>query len=122
MTFVTFSIKYCKPLELQLFNEERPCCSKKQVVIGKYADSCTITGTAPAPVESIKKQMAMMVRHSYTSIKTFFKDAMPVFFTRIVTFSQYLSSEFYSRKYEKLPHIVIRACLNTTEKKTGFKV
>jgi len=32
------------------------------------------------------------------------------------TFEQYLSSETYSRKYEKLPNIVIFACKNITEK------
>jgi len=33
-----------------------------------------------------------------------------------LTFKQYLSSETYSRKYEKLPNIVILACKNITEK------
>jgi len=33
-----------------------------------------------------------------------------------LTFEQYLSSETYSRKYEKLPNIVILACKNNTEK------
>ena len=33
-----------------------------------------------------------------------------------ITFEQYLSSETYSRKYEKLPNIVILACKNITEK------
>ena len=33
-----------------------------------------------------------------------------------LTFEQYLSSETYSRKYEKLPNIVILACQNITEK------
>jgi len=33
-----------------------------------------------------------------------------------LTFEQYLSSETYSRKYEKLPNIVILACKNITEK------
>jgi len=33
-----------------------------------------------------------------------------------LTFKQYLSSETYSRKYEKLPNIVILACINITEK------
>jgi len=32
------------------------------------------------------------------------------------TFSPYLSSETYSRKYEKLPNIVIYACENITKK------
>jgi len=32
------------------------------------------------------------------------------------TFEQYLSSETYSHKYEKLPNIVVRACKNITEK------
>jgi len=33
-----------------------------------------------------------------------------------LTFKPYLSSETYSRKYEKLPNIVIHACKNNTEK------
>ena len=33
-----------------------------------------------------------------------------------LTFEQYLSSETYSRKYEKLPNIVILTCQNITEK------
>ena len=33
-----------------------------------------------------------------------------------LTFQPYLSSETYSRKYEKLPYIVIHACKNITEK------
>ena len=33
-----------------------------------------------------------------------------------LTFEQYLSSETYSSKYEKLPNIVILACTNITEK------
>ena len=33
-----------------------------------------------------------------------------------LTFEQYLSSETYSSKYEKLPNIVILACKNITEK------
>jgi len=33
-----------------------------------------------------------------------------------LTFQPYLSSETYSRKYEKLPNIVIHACKNMTEK------
>ena len=33
-----------------------------------------------------------------------------------LTFEQYLSSETYSSKYEKLPNIVIIACKNMTEK------
>jgi len=32
-----------------------------------------------------------------------------------LTFEQYLSSETYSRKYEKLPNIVFLACKNITE-------
>jgi len=32
-----------------------------------------------------------------------------------LTFKPYLSSETYSRKYEKLPNIVIHACKNNTE-------
>jgi len=32
-----------------------------------------------------------------------------------LTFETYLSSETYSRKYEKLPNIIIRACKNNTE-------
>jgi len=33
-----------------------------------------------------------------------------------LTFEQYLSSETYSHKYEKLPNIIILACTNITEK------
>ena len=33
-----------------------------------------------------------------------------------LTFNPYLSSETYSRKYEKLPNTVIHACKNITEK------
>jgi len=33
-----------------------------------------------------------------------------------LTFEQYLSSKTYSRKYERLPNIVILACKNITEK------
>jgi len=33
-----------------------------------------------------------------------------------LTFEQYLNSETYSRKYEKLPNIVILACKNITKK------
>ena len=33
-----------------------------------------------------------------------------------LTFKPYLSSETYSRKYEKPPNIVIHACKNMTEK------
>ena len=33
-----------------------------------------------------------------------------------LTFEQYLSSETFSCKYEKLPNIVILACKNITEK------
>jgi len=33
-----------------------------------------------------------------------------------LTFEQYLRSETYSRKYEKLPNIVILACKNITDK------
>jgi len=33
-----------------------------------------------------------------------------------LTFEQCLSSDTYSRKYEKLPNIVILACKNITEK------
>jgi len=33
-----------------------------------------------------------------------------------LTFELYLSSETFSRKYEKLPNIVILACKNITEK------
>jgi len=32
-----------------------------------------------------------------------------------LTFKPYLSSETYSRKYEKLPNIVIHACKNTVK-------
>ena len=38
-----------------------------------------------------------------------------------LTFEQYLSSETYSRKYEKLPDIVILACKNMTEKNAFVK-
>ena len=48
------------------------------------------------------------------------KDAMPVSFRSILFTSHillpYLSIETYSRKYEKLPNIVIHACKNNTEK------
>jgi len=43
------------------------------------------------------------------------KDARSVSY-RSDLFEQYLSSETYSRKYEKLPNIVIIACKNNTEK------
>ena len=33
-----------------------------------------------------------------------------------LTFEQYLGSKTYSRKYEKLPNIVVHACKNITEK------
>jgi len=33
----------------------------------------------------------------------------------VPTFKPYLSSETYSRKYEKLPNIVIHACKNMTK-------
>jgi len=33
-----------------------------------------------------------------------------------LTFEHYLSSETYSRKYEKLPNVVILACKSITEK------
>jgi len=33
-----------------------------------------------------------------------------------LTFEQYLGTETYSRKYEKLPNIVILTCKNITEK------
>jgi len=39
-----------------------------------------------------------------------------------LTFQPYLSSETYSRKYEKLPNIVIHACKNITEKMNLLKV
>ena len=39
-----------------------------------------------------------------------------------LTFEQYLSSETYSRKYEKLPNIVILACKNITEKMHLLKI
>ena len=38
-----------------------------------------------------------------------------------LTFYPYLSSETYSRKYEKLPNIVIHACKNNTEKMYSLK-
>jgi len=50
-----------------------------------------------------------------------FKDAMPVFF-RSILFTSYILTIFKqqnllpSRKYEKLPSIVIHACKNITEK------
>jgi len=37
-------------------------------------------------------------------------------FSLHLTFQPYLSSETYSRKYEKLPNIVMHACKNNTEK------
>jgi len=39
-----------------------------------------------------------------------------------LTFWPHLSSETYSRKYEKLPHIVIYACNNITEKMNLLKM
>ena len=39
-----------------------------------------------------------------------------------LTFKPYLSSETYSRKYEKLPNIVIHACKNMTEKMNLLKM
>ena len=39
-----------------------------------------------------------------------------------LTFLPYLSSETYSRKYEKLPKIVIHACKNMTEKMNLLKM
>jgi len=39
-----------------------------------------------------------------------------------VTFKPYLSSETYSRKYAKLPNIVIHACKNLTEKMKLLKM
>jgi len=39
-----------------------------------------------------------------------------------LTFLPYFSSETYSRKYEKLPNIVIHACKNITEKITSLKM
>jgi len=39
-----------------------------------------------------------------------------------LTFEQYLSSKTYSRKYEKLPNIVILACKNITEKMHWLKM
>ena len=39
-----------------------------------------------------------------------------------LTFLPYLSSETYSRTYEKLPNIVIYACKNMTEKMNLLKM
>jgi len=39
-----------------------------------------------------------------------------------LTFYPYLSSETYSRKYKKLPNIVIHACKNITEKNNLLKM
>jgi len=39
-----------------------------------------------------------------------------------LTFKSYLSSETYSRKYKKLPNIVIHACKNITEKMNLLKM
>jgi len=39
-----------------------------------------------------------------------------------LTFKPYLSSETYSRKYEKLPNIVIHSCKNETEKMYFLKM
>ena len=39
-----------------------------------------------------------------------------------LTFEQYLSSETYSRNYEKLQNIVFLACKNITEKKHLLKM
>ena len=39
-----------------------------------------------------------------------------------LTFKQFFSSETYSRKYEKLPNIVIHACKNNTEKCICWKM
>jgi len=39
-----------------------------------------------------------------------------------LTFNPYWSSETYSRKYEKLPNIVIHACKNRTEKMNLLKM
>ena len=39
-----------------------------------------------------------------------------------LTFKQYLSSETYSSKYEKLPNIVILACKNITRKMNLLKI
>jgi len=39
-----------------------------------------------------------------------------------LTFEQYLSNETYSRKYKKLPNIVILACKNITEKMHLLKI
>jgi len=38
-----------------------------------------------------------------------------------LTFKPYRSSETYSRKYEKLPNIVINACTNIKEKNDFFE-
>jgi len=39
-----------------------------------------------------------------------------------ITFSQYFSSETYSRKYDKVPNILINACKNITEKMNLLKM
>jgi len=47
-----------------------------------------------------------------------FKDAMPVPFGQNclhLIFKPYLSSENYSRKYDKMPNVVIHTCSNITE-------
>jgi len=40
----------------------------------------------------------------------------------VLSFSSYLSSETYCRKYENLPNIVIHACKNMTEKMNLLKM
>jgi len=54
-----------------------------------------------------------------------FKDAMSVSFRSELLTSYILTmfySETYSRKYEKLPNIVIHACKNITEKINVLKM
>jgi len=53
------------------------------------------------------------------------KDAMSVSLGQYclhLTFLLYLSSKTYSRKYEKLPNIVIHACKNITEQMYFLKM
>jgi len=68
--------------------------------------------------------------HPHTTTKTNcwvlrVKDAMPISF-RLELFTSYivtiLSNVIYSRKYEKLPKIVIHACKNITEKMNLLKM
>ena len=62
----------------------------------------------------------------FTKIKVILKDASSVSFRSELFTSYiltiYLCSETYSRKYEKLPNIVIHACKNITEKMNLLKM